>query len=285
MTGESCLWYIGPRRFALFLLLLSSGFVRSADDRPVTVVGMQGHIDGIVLPGPELEVRPLENSQAPFVLRIARVQPQGTAFRYDFVYYGLEPRTYDLTQYLRPKKGSASVKLPTLEVEVRGLLGPGLIHPHALEPKRASWFAGYRVALLAGAVLWILGFFFILLRGRKKKWAAKEAVVRETVADRLRPLVIRAMAGTLSSDQMAELERTLLAFWRHRLGLENDKAPVALAKMRQHPEAGVLLNQLELWLHRPGTREQVDVGKLLWPYQLTAPSERAGAAATEEVVA
>src|SRR5258707_14791126 len=105
------LWYSQAGCFALLLTLLPSGFPQSADDRPATLVGMRGHMDGVVLPGPELEVRPLEDSQAPFVLRITAVYAHGTAFRYDFVYYALEPRTYDLTQYLRPKDGSPGGKL------------------------------------------------------------------------------------------------------------------------------------------------------------------------------
>jgi hypothetical protein len=254
---------------------LLPGAARPAAERPVTLVGMSGHIDGVVLPGPELEVRPLEDSQAPFVLRIANVQRHGTAHRYDFVYYGLEPRVYDLAKYLRPRDGSAPVQLPSLEVEVKGLLAPGLIHPHAQEPRRAGWFASYRVLLIVGAVVWGLGFVLILLWGRRKLRAAQLAAAGPaTVADRLRPLVIRAMTGMLSMEQRAELERTLIAFWRQRLGLEKEKAPEALARMRQHPEAGALLNQLELWLHRPGTAQQVDIGKLLWPYQL-APAQGA----------
>lgn len=273
-------------RLALFLSLLLPGLAPAAEERPVTRVGMRGHLDGVVLPGPELEVRPLEDSQAPFVLRIANVSPHGTAFRYDFVYYALEPRIYDLIQYLRPKDGALASKLRPLEVEVQGLLPAGLIHPHALEPKGASWFAGYRLFLLVGAALWVLGFLLILLWGRRKKRAAQQdAVGPATVADRLRPLVIRAMTGMLSADQRAELERTLLAFWRRRLGLEQEKAPAALAKMRQHPEAGVLLNQLELWLHRPGTAEQVDVGKLLWPYQLAPAADLADAPGMHGVLA
>src|SRR5262249_33082280 len=78
---------------ALVLLLLFPAFVRSADDRPLTLVGMRGHITNVVIPGPELEVRPLD-SQAPFVLRIVSVKPHGNAFRYDFEYYALEARTY-----------------------------------------------------------------------------------------------------------------------------------------------------------------------------------------------
>ncbi len=265
-----------PLRLVLVLALLLPAVARCADDRPATLVGMHGHMDGVVLPGPELEVRPLEDAQAPFVLRIAKVSPHGTAFRYDLVYYALEPGSYDLTRYLQPRDGSAAGKLPPLEVEVKGLLGPGLIHPHALEAKKTSWFLRYRSVLIAAAVVWGAGLLLGIVWTRKRKASLhQEGAAPATVADRLRPLVIRAMTGMLSADQHAELERTLLAFWRERLGLEKERATDALAKMRQHPEAAVLLDQLELWLHRPGTAEQVDIAKLLWPYQLRSAKDAA----------
>jgi hypothetical protein len=269
-------------RIAAWLIALLSAFLlpasaKSGDERPVTLVGMHGRLDGVVLPGPELEVRPLEDSQAPFVLRIADVQPHGTAFRYDFVYYALEPRVYDLTHYLRPRDGARAAKLPHLEVEIKGLLAAGLVHPHALEARPAGWFAGYRVLVVTGGALWVVGIVLIVFWGRRRRRADRaHADGAATMADRLRPLVVRAMTGMLSPGQQAELERTLLAYWRRRLGLEHEPAPAALAKMRQHPEAGLLLGQLELWLHRPGTAKQVDLGKLLWPYQQVAADEAPG---------
>src|SRR5262245_51953235 len=147
---------------ALVLILVFPAFVQSASDRPITLVGMRGHLNDIVIPGPELEVRPLENSQAPFVLRIVSVGPYGNAFCYDFEYYALEPRTYDLAQYLRPRDGRVALKLPLIEVEVKGLLEPGVVYPHALEAKSTSWLAGYRLLLGIGGAVWVLGLFLIV---------------------------------------------------------------------------------------------------------------------------
>jgi len=65
----------------------------------------------------------------------------------------------------------------------------------------------------------------------------------------------------------AELERMLLAFWGRRLGLTNLDPSQALAEMRRHAEAGRLIEQLERWLHRPDTADQVDVSALLGPYR------------------
>jgi hypothetical protein len=270
------------RRLLLCLVLLLAGRPLSAAERPLTQVGMRGRVGGVILPAPELEVRPLDDHHAPFVLRIDSVHPHGTAFRYDFVYLALEPGTYDLMRYLRSKDGSPVGKLPPLEVEVKGLLPPGQILPHALEPQPASWFAGYRVLLLVAGAVWLIGLLVILLWRWRTKGAAQQVTAQPaTVADRLRPLVLRAMSGSLSPSELAELERTLLAFWRRRLGLEKEKAPVALARLRQHPEAGILLEQLELWLHRPGTAEQTDVGQLLRPYQQVAAEALPATATTE----
>ena len=63
-------------------------------------VGMPGLIQELVLSGSELEVRP-RDPKDPLVLRIARVSPHGSDFRYDLEFVGLEPGTYDLRDGLR----------------------------------------------------------------------------------------------------------------------------------------------------------------------------------------
>ena len=40
-----------------------------------------------------------------------------------------------------------------------------------------------------------------------------------------------------------------------------------MAVLREHDEAGGLLKQLEIWLHRPGNAGEVDLAALLKPYQ------------------
>ena len=87
-----------------------------ADDQRQATVGMPAHIDQLVLPGPELEVRPLDDSGSPVVLRITNAFRHGTAYRYDMVYYGLEPGKFDLRDYLRHKDGSSATDLPAIPV-------------------------------------------------------------------------------------------------------------------------------------------------------------------------
>lgn len=40
-----------------------------------------------------------------------------------------------------------------------------------------------------------------------------------------------------------------------------------MSALKSHPEAGPLLQQLEIWLHRPGVVGQIDVNTLLSPYR------------------
>jgi hypothetical protein len=247
------------------LLLFSAGL--RAEDRRTSSVGMPARVGQVVLPGPELEARPVD-PKAPVVVRVVNTYPHGTAFRYDLVYYGLEPGTFDLKDYLRRKDGSSTADLPALPVKIEPLLPPGQVLPNPLESRSSPWLGGYRLALTVGAVLWGLGLLALVFVGRRKKrdpHGAGAAAV--TLGDRLRPLVERARAGSLARGERADLERILLAYWRRRLGLGDEKPAVAFARLRQHPEAGPLLEQLEEWLHRPGENRRVDVAALLQPYQ------------------
>lgn len=260
---------MGRRSFwilAVAAMLLGTASLRAEDRRSVTV-GMPGRIEQLILPGSELEVKPLDDPRAPVVVRIESAYRHGTAYRYDLVYYALEPGKYDLRDYLRRKDGSSTGDLPPLPVEVSAVLPPGQVLPNPLQAKGTPWLGGYRLALGIGGFLWVAGLLAILLVGRRRKRGAEATDARPlTVADRLRPLVEKAIAGKLTQQQLAELERTLLAFWRRRLGLEDQKPAEAIAILRAHPEAGPLLEQLEAWLHKPGTSGSVDVAALLLPY-------------------
>jgi hypothetical protein len=235
---------------------------------------MPVRLAAIVLPGPELEVKPLEDRREPFVLRIAEVYPHGSARRYVFVYYALEPGSYDLTKYLRRKDGSALGKLASIPVKVDPVLPPGQIEPHALSLAPAPRLGGYRWLLALAGSLWCAGLAAILLLGRRRRMQIDDATSRPlTLADRLSPLVTSAVEGTLSGGQHAELERLLIGYWRRRLKLEQASPAQAMSAMRNHPEAGPLLRQLEEWLHRPGSRaDAIDLASLLRPYQ-SMPAE------------
>ena len=255
-------------RFGSGLVLLCAVLgALAAEDRRDAKVGMAARIEQIVLPGPELDVKPLGDRQSPVVLRISSVAPHGTAFRYDLVYYGLEPGTFDLKDYLRRKDGSGTADLPPLAVTIRSILPAGQVEPNRLELQGSPWLGGYRMALTIGGVLWGAGALAILFARRRKGRAVTVVARPLTVADRLKPLVEGAMSGRLSAGEQADLERTLLVYWRHRLDLDGLKPAEAFAVLRRHAEAGPLLEQLEIWLHRPGPRQPVDLSAILKPYR------------------
>jgi hypothetical protein len=267
----------GRESFSSAETVLSQRIAENADEkdsRPLfeSTVGMPGHIDQIVLPGSELEVKPLDDRRKPIVLRIVNSFPHGTAFRYDLVYYGLDPGEFDLKDYLRRKDGSKTDDLPSLLVQIRPVLPPGQIQPNKLESLPVPFLGGYRTLLAAAALVWVAGLLAILFVGGKRKAAPVVPARPLTVADVLRPLVEKAVSGGLSPVELAELERTLLVYWRRRLNLEHRQPAEAIALLRAHPEAGPLLEQLEIWLHRPSTGDPVDVAALLEPYR-NAPAE------------
>lgn len=232
-------------------LLLLIALEKPAEAAPT--VGMSARIEQIILPGGELEVIPREDSREPLVLRIERADPHGTAFRYNLVYYGLEPGRYDLARYLRRKDGSPAEGLPAIPVEVRGILPAGHIPPRGPEASATPRLGNYRYWVALAGAAWIAGLAAIALSGRRKQEGlAAQTAKAATPAERLRPLIDAALAGKLRDDQRPELERNLIACWLERRGLDQLRPAEALASLKQDEEAGPILARLESWLHRPG---------------------------------
>lgn len=254
------------RAWAVLIALAASSPARGEDQRSPSV-GVAARIDQLVLPGPELEAKPLRDRESPIVLRVAETYPHGSAFRYDLVYYGLDPGKYDLRDYLRRKDGTPAEGLPPIPVEIRAILPPGQVEPNRLVIERSPSLGGYRVLLGIAGFAWIAGLAAILLLGRRRRATVAASARPLTLADRLRPLVEAARNGTLGPGQHAELERMLIGYWRRRLGLVEAAHARAIAALREHPEAGPLLRKLEDWLHRPGRAEAVDVNALLEPFR------------------
>lgn len=240
---------------------------------PAQSVGLPGRIEELVLPGSELEAR-ARNAEDPIVLRITRVAPHGDGFRYDLEYTGLEPGKFDLRNALRRKDGTplsneagAPNALPPIEVEITSVLAPGVVKPHAPGGRDVPGMGGYVTSLIAGGVAWLIGLVLILRLGRKRREAPASAAARpRTLAERLTPLVERAMKGELTRNERAQLEMSLVAFWRRKLGLEAGAPAQTLPMLRRHPQAGPLLESLEAWLHQPNAPRDVDLQALLAPY-------------------
>jgi hypothetical protein len=230
----------------------------------IPTVGVNRTLESVILPGPELVVKPLKHDSK-LVLRITATFVHGTDFRYDFEYYALESGSFDLASYLVSKDGTPT-RLPEVIVEVRSLLEPGQVTPNTLVEGAVPDVGGYRNLLIVGSVVWVIVLGLLFFWRRRRAATGEEEAHVVTLAERLRPLVEKAIRGELPPARHAELERTLLAFWRDRLGLADTNAADAILEMKRHEEAGRLLRELERWLHRPGTAGEVDVTSLLQPY-------------------
>jgi hypothetical protein len=230
-------------------------------------VGMEGRLE-VMLPGTMLEAKPV-NPRSPLVVRIAGTRPHGSLIDYDLRYIGLVPGKYDLREYFVRKDGSSTADLPMLAAEVAGVLPEshrGELFGEEVQP--LPFLGGYRTALTLVVALWAFLFVPFWLSSRKPKAepSAPLAVAPPTLAERLQPLVKRAAEGKLSKSELAQLERMLLNHWRERLGLQELGLAEAVGRLREHPEGGALLRELENWLHRPPGTTAVNVAALLAPY-------------------
>lgn len=263
---------MAARAFLAIVLITSilTALDLHADDQRSATVGMPARIDQVTMAGSELEAMPLEDEGAPIVLRITGTFPRDSAFLYDIQYYGLEAGEFDLMDYLRRKDRSSKDELEPLLVTINSVLPPGQIKPNVLAAKSSPYLGGYWFKLAIGCVAWLAGFVAIIcwmIVDRSKQFGAGASERHATLAERLRPIVQDAIAGKISETQLASLERMLIEFWRKQLKLDDVTAVDAIAALRRHPEAGALLEQLELWLHRPGDAGDVNVAELLKPYQ------------------
>jgi hypothetical protein len=253
-------------------VLLAAGALRAVQEAPAlggAPVGIPVSVRDLVLPGGELEVRPVDDA-TPLIVRLDAVRPHGDRFRYDLVWYGLEPGRYDLGAFLRRKGDGQGPELPALPVEVRSQLAPGQVQPRRPAQGTLPALGGYRLLLAGAGALWGLGLLALLLARRRGRARAQGLDTRPPgSAARLRELVEAASAGELAGEGRAALELALIGWWKRRLGLEALEAGDALARLHEHPEAGALLRGLEDWLHRPerAGRPPVDVAALLEPYR------------------
>lgn len=230
-------------------------------------VGYPVVLEQQLFPGSELIGKPVASREAKIVVRVLDSFAHGDGFRYDLEVTGFEPGVHNLAENLVRKDGSVTVDLPPVWIEIASQLPAGQVKPHQLPPAPPQLNGYYTGLMIAAAGVWILGLLGILFWGRGKETHLSGKDRKITVADRLRPLLERAAAGTLSDDERASLERVLLAFWRKKLRLEKLPPAQLFPQLRQHPEAAGLILQMEQWLHAPGMSEQLDLQKLLEPYR------------------
>lgn len=263
--------FVRPTRWmvvAVGLLVSPIGLVAQEVETRTTTVGMVGHLAEIKIPGSELEVIPLEDRDTPLVVRIVRVFPHGTDFRYEIEYYGLEPGSYDLRDFLRRKDGSSADEIPELPVEIVTELPEGQVEPNQLITKKPPRLGGYMPLVIFGGIVWVVGLVLIIVWCLNlKSGQVTQATRPKSLAEKLRPLVDRAVAGEASHEELASLERSLFTYWQKRLNLHSASPSEAIRELRKHPEAGGLMGKLESWLHHPEDQPDLDIDALLKPYR------------------
>jgi len=248
-----------------------------AKKAPSRTIGIEGSFS-LELPRPDYRPRPLDD-RTELILRIDAITPTNGLHRYDFYYMGLEPGVYGLADYLVRPDGSRPDELAQVPLNVRSLLPEdhnGHLNPFT--PRRFPFIGGYRVFLGVIGLVWAGGIAVFVISYRKKKVVAgpTEVVVPPSLADLMRPLAEAAAAGKLGTDGQAQLERLLMGYWREKLDIPADlRMAEAIARLKEHAQAGELLRALERWLHRPGGVSAAEINTLLEPYQAKpAPGPR-----------
>ena len=250
-------------------MILTSSFIAPAKEPAARQIGIEGDLK-ITLSRGDYQPKPLDD-RTPLILRVEAVEaaPDGK-FIYEFHYIGFEPGSYRLADYLIHPDGTPATEIGELPVMVHSILPPdydGALNSYVRRP--FPWFGGYRMLLGGLAVLWILGLLAFAWFGRRKKSVVVEEILPPPVsyAERMRPFVEAAAAGTLTASGQAELERLMTGYWRNKLALPEQRMADTLAALKRHAEAGSLLQALECWLHRPGGASPEEVNGLLAPYR------------------
>lgn len=238
------------------------------DSRLEVTVGMAGFLKQVVLPGPELTVKEVDPRRTAVAVRIDAVYPHGEDFRYDLTWFGLEPGTYNLSDYLARKNGTLTDDLPQILLTVNSILPEQQLMPHESALGDKLQIGGYRTKLWLALVIWFAGLMAIIFLGRagKQKSAASAAAEVLSPLDEIRILIDRAqLAGELCAADKADLDVRILNFWRERRALADIPVAEALVQLKQDQQAGPLLVGLERWLYGRHTPDRDEVAALLEP--------------------
>jgi len=257
---------------AVIVVLAAVSFVRAATPTATRNLGIEG-VSTMVLPRSDYQARPMDD-RSELLLNIQSVKPvDAGGFRYEIHYMGMEPGEYSLAEFLMLPDGSSPQEIKDFLLHVRAELPED--HNGQLEQmsdKPFPFIGGYRIFLGFLGLLWVAGVVMFIRSYRKKKVVAVESMVvpEPGFAERIRPLVESAAAGTITLEEQTRLERLLMGFWREKLDLTEPRVAEAILLLKQHPVAGELLRAMERWLHRPGGTSAAEINPLLEPYRSAA---------------
>lgn len=206
------------------------------------------------------------------IIRIAEESSLGNGnYFYKIAVIPNKPGTYNLKNYLAPMRATPNAKVPSREFTAVSVLSDAEKVNTSLDATfkpKAPFLNEYDYWFWGVPFFWLLMWIPIMLIGRKRK--ASQAVthlVKISMAEQLAPLVNQAAIGKLNRIGKAKLELLLLAYWKKQLCQPGVPMSEAMQVLRNHPEAGALINAVEQWLHRPAGTYEVDVEQLLAPYR------------------
>ncbi len=255
---------------------------RGAGDLTPRSTSERGLVGEVILADapPGLRAKADQPIGAPVLVRVSEVIRNGhPACRIEYI--GSVAGDYDLRPLLERADGSPATALEPLPIRVVSQLpdnhGTDLFSvpepPFRLE-------SHYRTIFAVLGAAWVSIPIIVLVRRQLRRVPPPlpaPPAPTISIADLLRPLVEAAMREGLSTRDQGRLELLLLHVWRERLDLEHASLPAAIAVMRRHPEAGILLGAVERWLHARGAgsaRPAEDIGGLLAQYAvIPAPAE------------
>jgi hypothetical protein len=231
-------------------------------------VGFPVLIEQVIIRGGEVEPIPIRDRDQPVIVRVVEVFPHGTDWRYDLEVQVLEPGEFDVAKFLQRKNEDDSQPIDPILVQTTTLLNSS-VEPTELPPRKTGFKHYYLPILVCAGGLWLAGLLWILFYGRGKTRRVAIQHKPISLSDRLKPLIEAAIVGEISTEQQAELERLLTSFWSNRLRLGHLPASQLREALRNHSEAGKLLQRLDEWLYQPQPDRATasELSKLLEPYR------------------
>lgn len=210
-------------------------------------------------PDLELRAKPQRDVEAPISLRLRSGSQPG---EYEARFVGSVEGEYDLRDLLQPGTGFRPEDLPRMQVNIVSTLPDrqqsNLFDAAVFEP---SLRGGYRVSLVLAIVAWAgLPVILLVVRRLRRPIAVQTPGPQPppSLAEQLSPLVEAAASRPLSAHERGRLELLLVHYWRERAEIPALSMAESIARLRQHPEAGPLLNAVETWLHGDGPASNAD---------------------------
>lgn len=219
--------------------------------------------------GPVVAVKPYKWGVAVNV-RLAKVTEAAGARIYDVRYIVNRAGTFDLKDYLTSEDGTPLAGLPSFKFNGDPKLSKHL-DARIQETEEVGVNVGghYFATLIGLGVFWIVWLLLLIFYGRPRPQKAVAVAPEPTLAELLRALLSQLEAGTLDATAKAKLEMLLLRRWREELALTDAPMITSIDAISRSEKTSQALRQLQLWLHRPGSKiQREDIAAVIAPYTI-----------------